>query len=126
VTGRRYVVFGCLLPAWRSPRADSELTNGSHLCSQRFWQFNLILDGRSSEGCGSEELTAKPYETWPPPQAGTITPPYEDYLGRPSYEVCPNCGFEFGNDDNPGGTASSFAEYRAEWTARGSLRFWDH
>jgi hypothetical protein len=52
--------------------------------------------------CGSEELTAKPYETWPPPQDGTITPPYEDYLGKPSYEVCPNCGFEFGNDDNPG------------------------
>jgi hypothetical protein len=57
----------------------------------------------------------------------TITPPYEDFLGRPSYEVCPNCGFEFGNDDNPGGTATqaSFAEYRAEWTARGSPRFWN-
>jgi hypothetical protein len=30
------------------------------------------------------------------------------------------CAFEFGNDDNPG-TAEpmSFAEYRAEWVARG-------
>src|SRR5262245_58556765 len=43
--------------------------------------------------CGSKELTAKPYETWPPPQEGTSTPPYEDYLGKPSYEVCLNCGF---------------------------------
>jgi hypothetical protein len=41
-------------------------------------------------------------------------------VGTPSYEVCPNCGFEFGNDDNPGGTAApaSFAEYRAEWGGR--------
>ncbi len=34
----------------RSPRADSELIDGSHLCSQRAWQFNLVLDGRTSEG----------------------------------------------------------------------------
>jgi predicted RNA-binding Zn-ribbon protein involved in translation (DUF1610 family) len=75
--------------------------------------------------CGSEELTAKPYDTWPPPEGLTLTPPYEDLLGRPSYEVCPNCGFEFGNDDNPGGTSSpaSFAQYRAEWRADGSQRF---
>ena len=77
--------------------------------------------------CGSDELTVKPYETWPPPDSVTLTPPYEDVLGTPSYEVCPNCGFEFGNDDNPGGTASpaSFEEYRAEWTAEGSPRFWN-
>lgn len=77
--------------------------------------------------CGSEELTAKPYETWPPPDGATLTPPYEDFLGMPSYEVCPNCGFEFGNDDNPGGTASpfSFEEYQAEWMGRGSPRFWN-
>jgi len=76
--------------------------------------------------CGSEELTVKPYETWPPPDAVTLTPPYEDFLGRPSYEVCPNCGSEFGNDDNPGTAAPvSFAEYRAEWVAEGSPRFWN-
>jgi hypothetical protein len=34
----------------RSPRSESELINDSHLCSQRVCQFNLILDGRSSEG----------------------------------------------------------------------------
>lgn len=34
----------------RSPRADNELSNGSHLCSQRVCQFDLVLDGRTSEG----------------------------------------------------------------------------
>ena len=76
--------------------------------------------------CGAEELTVKPYEHWPPPRDATLSPPYEDLLGRPSYEVCPNCGFEFGNDDNPGGEArpSSFDDYRREWQQRGSPRFW--
>lgn len=69
--------------------------------------------------CGSEDLRAKPYATWPPPDDATLTPPYENFLGSPSYEVCPTCDYEFGNDDNPGGTASpaSFADYRAEWMA---------
>ena len=77
--------------------------------------------------CGSVELKEKPYETWPPPSdAGSLTPPYEDFLRRASYEVCPNCGFEFGNDDNPGTAATvSFAEYRAECVADGSPRFWN-
>jgi hypothetical protein len=75
--------------------------------------------------CGSLELTVPPYESWPPPPGLALSPPYEDLLGMPSYEVCPNCGFEFGNDDNPGGSAtpSSFEEYRAEWVAQGEPRF---
>jgi hypothetical protein len=74
--------------------------------------------------CGSAELTAPPYECWPPPSDLVLTPPYEDQLGRPSYEVCPNCGFEFGNDDNPGtAEPQSFERYRAEWEALGSPRF---
>jgi hypothetical protein len=36
-----------------------------------------------------------------PPDGVHLSPPYEDFLGRASYEVCPNCGFEFGNDDTP-------------------------
>jgi hypothetical protein len=53
-----------------------------------------------------------------------LTPPYEDFLGRPSYEVCSRCGFEFGNDDNPGtGEPVSFEEYRREWKAEGRPRF---
>ena len=74
--------------------------------------------------CHSAELKRKPYETWPPPPGITGDPPYEDLLGRPSYEVCPCCGFEFGNDDNPGTAAPvSFETYRAEWQRRGSPRF---
>lgn len=34
----------------RSPRAPSELLGRSHLCSQRLYQFDLVLDGRTSEG----------------------------------------------------------------------------
>jgi len=74
--------------------------------------------------CGSAELTTKPYATWPPPEGADLTPPYEDLLGTPSYEVCPNCGFEFGNDDNPGtARPSSFEQYRDEWQADGARRF---
>src|SRR5450631_1851587 len=65
-------------------------------------------------------LEVKPYATWPPPSGMPITPPYEDWLGRPSYEVCPLCGFEFGNDDNPGTCEPiSFADYRVEWETDG-------
>lgn len=49
-----------------------------------------------------------------------LVPPYEDQLGRPSYEVCPCCGFEFGNDDNPGtAPPRSFSAYRARWAQLG-------
>lgn len=70
--------------------------------------------------CQFVGLSHQPYATWPPPEGLAITPPYEDWLGRPTYEVCRMCAFEFGNDDNPG-TADpmSFAEYRADWESRG-------
>jgi len=75
--------------------------------------------------CEESGLGVKPYETWPPPPGLVLRPPYEDLLGRASYEVCPCCGFEFGHDDNPGtgATAVSFAEYRTEWEAEGRPRF---
>ena len=74
--------------------------------------------------CGAAELTAPPYERWPPEADDALQPPYEDQLGAPSYEVCPNCGFEFGNDDNPGtAPPASFESYRQEWLAEGSPRF---
>lgn len=74
--------------------------------------------------CASVELSASPYEIWPPPSGERLDPPYEDLLGRPSYEVCPSCGFEFGNDDNPGtGVPMSFEQYRADWERRGRPRF---
>ncbi len=74
--------------------------------------------------CDADELSVAPYATWPPPAGLDLVPPYEDQLGRPSYEVCPNCGFEFGNDDNPGtATPMSFLEYYEAWCADGSERF---
>lgn len=70
--------------------------------------------------CQYSGLTSPPYELWPPPENQAIRPPYEEFLGRPSYEVCPSCGFEFGFDDNPGTTeGESFAAYRDEWVKRG-------
>lgn len=74
--------------------------------------------------CGANELAKPPYATWPPPDSVQLVPPYENTLGAPSYEVCPTCGFEFGNDDNPGTARPvSFEKYRDEWVASGSLRF---
>jgi riboflavin kinase/FMN adenylyltransferase len=70
--------------------------------------------------CQFVGLTSKPYELWPPPGGLDLKPPYAAMLGQASYEVCPRCGFEFGNDDNPGTAAPvSFEEYRREWEARG-------
>ena len=70
--------------------------------------------------CGHRGLRSPPYATWPPPDAGSLAPPYEDHLGPPSYEVCHRCAFEFGFDDNPGaGKGLSFDEYRQEWIANG-------
>ena len=74
--------------------------------------------------CSFPGLASPPYATWPPPDGIELTPPYEDQLGLPSYEVCPRCGFEFGNDDNPGtAEPSSFEQYREDWTAVGSQWF---
>jgi hypothetical protein len=74
--------------------------------------------------CGSDELTTRPYATWPPPPNLELSPPYEDLLGQPSYEVCPQCGYEFGNDDNPGtADPQGFESYRLEWESQGSRRF---
>ena len=75
--------------------------------------------------CGERTLKSKPYERWSPStDFDDLAPPYEDHLGKPSYEVCRRCGFEFGNDDNPG-TASpqTIAEFRREWRERGSPAF---
>jgi hypothetical protein len=53
-----------------------------------------------------------------------ITPPYMEWLGEATYEVCPMCAFEFGNDDDPGvREPMSFAEYREEWESEGRQVF---
>lgn len=54
-----------------------------------------------------------------------LIPPYRNYFGWGSYDVCPCCGFEFGNDDEPGGDAvgDSFEKYLADWISRGQKWF---
>lgn len=75
--------------------------------------------------CHAQGLTVPPYAMWPPPEGLVLVPPYCAQLGTASYEVCPECGFEFGNDDDPGDDipGDSFATYRAAWIARGRPRF---
>lgn len=63
----------------------------------------------------------KPYALWPPPAGIELKPPYHVQLGTPSYEVCRNCAFEFGFDDDPGSgiRGESFETYRLTWIAGG-------
>jgi hypothetical protein len=74
--------------------------------------------------CGFVGLRSKPYAIWPPPDGLAITPPYIDWLGEATYEVCRMCAFEFGYDDDPGvREPMSFEQYRADWESRGSPVF---
>ena len=77
--------------------------------------------------CGYPELECPAYSlALQPPFPRNTSPPYYQYLGEPSYDVCPCCGFEFGNEDEPGTAPSkSFEEYREEWI-RGGCRWFDH
>lgn len=40
--------------------------------------------------CEEPTLTQKPHDQWPPPAEIEISPPYEDFLGRPSYYYSAN------------------------------------
>lgn len=51
---------------------------------------------------------------------GLLEPAY-DVAGKPSHEICPCCGFEFGFDDLQHGI--SHEEYRARWIAEGAAWF---
>jgi hypothetical protein len=75
--------------------------------------------------CGYPELNGPPYERLGlPPWPDHGAPPYSQRYGMPSYEVCACCGFEFGNDDDPGtAVAQTFGGYLADWLARGCVWF---
>lgn len=76
--------------------------------------------------CGYPELDCPPYERMgPPPWPDHGSPPYQVRYGFPSHDCCPCCGYEFGFDDDPAAsaTASSFADYRANWIAAGCTWF---
>ena len=72
--------------------------------------------------CQFVGLGHPPYAIWPPPEGLAIAPPYVEWLGEATYDVCAMCEYEFGFDDDPGegADAMSFVEYRAEWESRGS------
>ena len=71
--------------------------------------------------CGYPGLDVPPYANMPPPPwPYHPDPPYCVHYGDPSYDVCPCCGFEFGNDDDPGTAPGvTFDHYRNEWIAQG-------
>jgi hypothetical protein len=75
--------------------------------------------------CGWRGLMQPAYEQLKQlPVPTGIEPPYSEYFGMPSYEVCDCCGFEFGNDDEPGiGKPASFRAYLDEWVADGEKWF---
>ena len=75
--------------------------------------------------CGAEELSVPPYEDWPPSPGVVLSPPYHRTLGGASFEICPNCGFEFGYDDDAGanGIGFSFEAWRTQWEQQGSARW---
>lgn len=78
--------------------------------------------------CGYPDLDCRPYENVPDdPHPISLDPPYGDHWGIPSYEVCPCCGFEFGNDDNPGLYAKpiSFFEYLLDWVEDCNAEWFD-
>ena len=91
------------------------------------WHYERMCAGRfTCPCCGWPGLTTRPYERWPDRLPVDAVAPYEEAFGRPSYEVCSCCGFEFGNDDNPG-TASgvSFEQYRTEWIIQRGTPWFD-
>ncbi len=76
--------------------------------------------------CGYPQLAGPPYERMAlPPWLDHGKPPYHLRYGSASYDCCSCCGFEFGFDDDPGGSAKacSFSEYLADWIARGCVWF---
>jgi hypothetical protein len=83
------------------------------------------VSGNVCPCCGYTGLISRAYEKLvrvPVPLG--VDPPYAAHFGRPSYEVCDCCGFEFGNDDEPGtGTPATFADYLSEWVAKGQSGF---
>lgn len=75
--------------------------------------------------CGYRDLERPPYTALSRlPVADELEPPYSQHFGDPSYEACACCGFEFGNDDEPGARLPfTFRRYREEWIADGMKWF---
>src|SRR4051812_12085302 len=77
--------------------------------------------------CGYPGLTQPAYTSLMSrtvPAHGKYSPPYGRAFGTPSYDVCDCCGFEFGNDDEPGtAPPSTFEDYLRNWIQGGCTWF---
>ena len=75
--------------------------------------------------CGYVGLSSLPYSnTLGHGLVRGLTAPYSAHFGMPSYEVCPCCGFEFGNDDEPGtAQPATFEQFLNEWMLDGAKWF---
>jgi hypothetical protein len=71
--------------------------------------------------CGYDELKSQPYEkNINLPLDKEVSIPYSIHFGEPSYGVCDCCGYEYGNDDEPGTSqGTTFYQYLKEWIADG-------
>ena len=72
--------------------------------------------------CGYPGIEGPPYKELT--HLGLVrgfSPPYRHHFGWASYDVCPCCGFEYGNDDEPRleVAGESFEEYLEDFVARG-------
>lgn len=101
--------YAAVLPTSRMIRDIGSLRTPAHTCPV----------------CGFRGLAQAPYAKLVPlPVPEHLSPPYSRHFGMPSYEVCDCCGFEFGNDDEPGtATPVTFSEYRKQWLADGAQWF---
>lgn len=75
--------------------------------------------------CGYDKLDSKPYEKdIKLPVDKDLSIPYSFHFGEPSYGVCDCCGYEYGNDDEPGTAEGvSFDQYLKEWIDDGCYWF---
>jgi hypothetical protein len=82
---------------------------------------NVTIGSFNCPCCGYPGLAQPSYRRLAEVSAARgLEPPYDHYFGDPSYEVCACCGFEFGNDDNPGtGAPVSFEAYLRAWVQSG-------
>lgn len=87
--------------------------------------MNSFNTDRFCPCCGYPGLTTVPYKDYTgPPVSEEMRPPYYYFMGEPSYEVCSCCGYEFGNDDEPGTSEpTSFEEYLLQWIKNGCTWF---
>jgi hypothetical protein len=89
--------------------------------------MSMVLVRHYCPACGYPGLDAPAYAglpPGPPPLAHPGPPPYDRWYGEPAYQICPCCGFEPGNDDDPWSGSvrpRSFEEYRREWLAAGGV-----